>query len=60
MPIYRLYSLREDGHIDEPPTVVDCQDDDSAVEKAKQYLDGKAIEVWEHRRLVTRLEPAHE
>jgi hypothetical protein len=57
MPIYRLYVIDPDAHITVPPTLADCPDDDLAIAKAKQYLDGKAIEVWEGARIVTRLEP---
>ena len=57
MPIYRLYVIDPDAHITVPPTLADCPDDDSAIAKRNKYLDGKAIEVWECARIVTRLEP---
>jgi hypothetical protein len=53
---YRLYKLRG-GHITEPALVIECADDHGAIEKAKQQLDGLAIEVWHGPRLVIRLEP---
>jgi hypothetical protein len=61
MPTYRFYSVEHDGHIADLPAIVDCDDDQMALKRAKnQYLYGKAIEVWHLRRLVTRLEPTHE
>jgi hypothetical protein len=44
-------------HIVQPADVIECRDDDEAIKKAKQQLDGLAIEVWHGSRLVTRLEP---
>jgi hypothetical protein len=55
---YRFYFIGPDGgHIDGPPMIVECKDDQSAVETAQQLLDGKAIEVWLLTRLIARLEP---
>jgi predicted short-subunit dehydrogenase-like oxidoreductase (DUF2520 family) len=61
MPTYRFYTVEHDGHIADLPAIVDCHDDRTALKRAKnQYLDGKAIEVWNLQRFVTRLEPTHE
>lgn len=57
MTAYRLYTLGSDGHIEGPPTIVECDDNQAAVERAKELLNGKAIEVWERKRLIVRLEP---
>jgi hypothetical protein len=57
MPTYRLYTITPDEHIQAPPAVVECEDDQAAIERAKQLLDGRAIEVWQLDRRVTRLEP---
>ena len=59
MPAYRFYIIGRDGDVAGPAPVVDCQDDQEAVEKAKQYLDGRAIEVWDGARLVAHLHPTH-
>jgi hypothetical protein len=56
MPEYRFYTLDPDGHIATPPTVVECQDDQTAVQRAKEALADLAIEVWESARLIARLE----
>jgi hypothetical protein len=54
---YRIFVLDQDGHIKQPPEIVECPDDQTAIEKAKQLLDGKVIEIWESSRLVARLAP---
>jgi hypothetical protein len=57
MPEYYLYTIKKDGHSAEPPKVVECQDDEAAVKKAKQLLDDRLIEIWEGARVVMRLDP---
>jgi hypothetical protein len=57
MADYRIYILDRDDHVREPPEVVECPDDEAAIEKAAQLLNGRAGEVWEHSRRVVRLEP---
>ena len=57
MPVYRLYTIRKDGRTAGPPVVIECPDDQAAVQEANKVLDGHAIEVWENARLVSRLEP---
>lgn len=37
--------------------VIECPDDQAAIEAAEGMLDGKAIEVWEAARVVIPLEP---
>jgi hypothetical protein len=57
MPIYRLYALTSECHFGGPPNIVDCRDDQAAVVRAKQSLDGRSIEIWNGSRLVARLSP---
>ena len=45
MPAYRIYTIR-DGHISGPPEVIECADDEEAVEKARQQHNDRDIEVW--------------
>ena len=52
MPTYRLYSIEEDAHIWRPPVVFDCADDKEAMNQARQYIDGKDLELWEGQRRV--------
>jgi hypothetical protein len=55
MPAYRIYSVGNDGNFSSAPEFVECADDKEVVAKATQRLDGHALEVWEHDRLVARL-----
>jgi hypothetical protein len=51
---YRIYFLDREGHIHRPPEVIYCADDEQAAEKAKQFIDGQDIEVWQEQRIVTK------
>jgi hypothetical protein len=55
MPEYYLYTIKKDGHSAGPPKVVECQDDEAAVKKAKQLLDDRLIEIWEGARVVVHV-----
>jgi hypothetical protein len=55
--VYRVYVLESDGRVATPPRVIECADDDHAISEARQYLDGKAVEVWRDASCVARLEP---
>jgi hypothetical protein len=59
MAQYRIYHVDPDGHISTPPEVVECQDDQEAIEKATRFVNGRDIELWERDRFVTRL-PSNE
>jgi hypothetical protein len=59
MQEYRIYLFDQHGHIDRPPTIVECADDQAAIEQAKQYLNGRFVEVWDGARRVIRLDPIH-
>jgi hypothetical protein len=52
MPEYRIYTLTESNRI---AVNVFCDDDQDAIQEAKQWLDGHDLEVWQGARLVTRL-----
>jgi len=56
MPGYRIYQVDEEGHITGRAVEITCDTDDEAIELARQYVDGLAIEVWNRARLVKRLE----
>ena len=45
MTDYRIYQVDKNGHVQGPPFIVNCEDDETAIAKAKQYVDGLAIEV---------------
>lgn len=55
MPWYRRYPMSKDGHIAGPPTVIDCADDQQAVQAAERLADGHALEVWDSARFVVRI-----
>jgi hypothetical protein len=52
MAHYRIYVTTPDGHVTAPPTVVECDDDQEAIGKAAQMVDGQAIELWEGARFI--------
>jgi hypothetical protein len=54
MPLYRIYTLTE-GNITGPGRAVTCDDDETAIQQAKQWLDGHGLEVWEGSRRVSQL-----
>jgi hypothetical protein len=56
MPTYRMYRIDAAGHIPEPSKTIECDDEDHAVEQARQYVDGLAVELWEGARLIRRFE----
>jgi hypothetical protein len=59
MRAYRAYLVGEDGHFRQV-RVLDCENDDSAIEAARQIAVGLAVEVWERGRKIARIaaEPA--
>jgi hypothetical protein len=52
VPAYRIYFLDKAGHITGPPNIVECADDQEATQKAKQFVDGHDVEVWDGPRFV--------
>jgi hypothetical protein len=55
MPNYRIYSITEDNHIASTPVTIVCDDDTTAVQQSEKLLDRNDIQLWQGRRLVTRL-----
>lgn len=57
MPNYRLYRIHPDsGHfmgVEE----IHAPDDGSAMNEARQHVDGNSVELWEGGRKVTRIDP---
>ncbi len=56
MPMYRLYVLNKE-HVARPPVIMDCADDDGAINEAEKYINGRVMETWNCARLVSRLGP---
>jgi hypothetical protein len=54
---YKVYVLDSAGRISSPFKTIECADDNEALEQAKRYLSGSAVEVWQHNKLIVRLEP---
>jgi hypothetical protein len=55
MAIYRAYFLTVSDHINAAPALLDCASDEEAIQEAKQFLNGRGIELWEGARLVAQL-----
>jgi hypothetical protein len=58
MAHYRLYPTTTDGHVTAPPTVIECADDQEAIGRAAQFVDGRSIELWEGARFIARFPSA--
>jgi hypothetical protein len=50
----RIYSVTKRGHI-ESPVIIDCDDEQAAIERAKAIKNGSDLEVWEGKRRVAVL-----
>jgi hypothetical protein len=56
---YRIFTLDEKGRIAGPAMTLECVDDQAAVARAQQHVNGRAVEVWKGARMVVRLDPLH-
>jgi hypothetical protein len=54
VPKYRIYATRPEGPISALPFIVECADDQEAIDKAVQAVNGKAVELWEGNRFIVR------
>ena len=59
MPQYRIYPTTPEGHVTAPAVVIECHDDQEAIDKTVQLRDGKTLELWEGARFVQRFPPDH-
>jgi hypothetical protein len=55
VPWYRVFEINEEGHVAGPAKVIDCPDDQQAIEQAKQLKDGKIVEVWTGERRIAEI-----
>jgi hypothetical protein len=55
MPEYRVFTLGDDGHIN-GRIEIDCPNDKAALERAKQFVDGCAVELWDADRFIARVD----
>ena len=51
MPEYRAYLIKN-NKVDIAATVIDCANDEAAVEQAKLMVDGHDMELWQGPRFV--------
>jgi hypothetical protein len=56
MPDYRAYIIGSDGEFQES-VALDCADDNVAMMKAKQLVDGHHVELWQRTRKIAWFEP---
>ena len=55
MADYRAYTVGLDGHFINFQAFC-CDDDPGAIEWARQFVDGHAVELWSGERFIARLE----
>jgi hypothetical protein len=55
MPTYRIFTVGRDQHFSGMPEIVECVDDNEAVDKAMQLANGLDLEIWDHKRRVARI-----
>jgi hypothetical protein len=60
MATYQIYIVEKGGRIMHEPTFVECDDDKAALAEAQQFINGKAVEVWQEARLVVHIDPMHD
>lgn len=56
MPDYRAYIIGPDGYF-HSFEIITAPDDETAVEKAKKFVDGSGVEVWDLDRKIAVLPP---
>jgi len=54
MPWYRTYIIGRADHFWGAEDI-ECVDDQEAIEKVRQTMDGRDVELWERRRFIVRL-----
>jgi hypothetical protein len=55
MATYRIFTVGVDQHFSGMPKIVECVDDNEAVDKAMQLANGLDLEIWDAKRMVVRL-----
>ena len=54
MPTYRTYVIGRADHFWGAENI-DCADDEAAIQKVQQSMDGRDTELWERDRFIVRL-----
>lgn len=57
---YRIFYVNRDRHITERPQIIECANDQEAIQKAQKFIDGRDFELWEQARLIARFPVAAE
>jgi hypothetical protein len=57
MQEYRIYLIDPAGRITQPAEVIECTDDEAAIAQAKQYINGRAVEVWRGAQRIVHFDP---
>jgi hypothetical protein len=55
--VYRAFLVDRQGNIMRPPEVLDCADDDEAVNKAQQLVNRCNVEIWDRERFIAFIGP---
>jgi len=55
MPEYRVYVIGSDGHFFNS-VPLECADDDEAMERAEQLVDGHDVELWQRDRKIAKFQ----
>jgi hypothetical protein len=55
MPTYRIFTVGTDQHFLGVPEIVECLDDNEAINKATQLANGLDLEIWDPGRMIARL-----
>jgi hypothetical protein len=58
MTDYRIYLLNPAGHVEAPPRVVRCENDQTALERARQFIERHPLEIWDRARHVGTINPS--
>ncbi len=56
---YRVYTIDREGVVSKAEPI-EAADDYDAIRQAQQLVDGQAVEIWNGKTLVIRLEPKRE
>jgi hypothetical protein len=52
---YRAYVIGQDGHFIKS-VILDCDNDDAAIESARQLVDGHDVELWQLDRQIAKFD----
>jgi hypothetical protein len=55
LPDYRIYTLKDGGHIGQPADIVTVENDQEAIAHATKLINGNDLEIWDGPRPVARI-----